>query len=66
MFPFLTRQISGLHRGTTNALASHSGCGKTNLIMNIVFTLLAHGLKGVFISNEMSSKELKIIIMMIV
>ncbi len=66
MFPFLTRQISGLHRGTTNALASHSGCGKTNLMMNIVFTLLAQGLKGVFISNEMSSKELKIIIMMIV
>lgn len=66
MFPFLTRQICGLHRGTTNALASHSGCGKTNLMMNIVFTLLAQGLKGVFISNEMSSKELKIIIMMIV
>ena len=35
-------------------------------MMNIVFTLLAQGLKGVFISNEMSSKELKIIIMMIV
>ena len=40
MFPFLSRQTSGLHRGTTSALASHSGCGKTNLMMNIVFTLL--------------------------
>lgn len=66
MFPFLNRQICGLHRGTTTAIASHSGCGKTNLMMNIVFTLIAKGLKGVFISNEMSSKELKIIIMMII
>ena len=66
MFPFLSRQTSGLHRGTTSALASHSGCGKTNLMMNIVFTLLQKGLRGVFISNEMSERELKIIMMMII
>jgi replicative DNA helicase len=66
MFPFLSRQISGLHRGTTTALASHSGCGKTNLIMNIAFALVQKGLKGVFISNEMSEKELKIIMTIII
>ena len=34
--------------------------------MNIVFTLLQKGLRGVFISNEMSERELKIIMMMII
>lgn len=66
MFPFLSRNILGLSRATTTAIAAHSGCGKSTLMMNIVISLLASGLKGLFISNEMSLSDLKVIILLIV
>lgn len=66
MFPFLSRNILGFARGTTSALAAHSGCGKSTLMLNIVMCLLSKGLKGVFISNEMSLQDLKVILILIV
>ena len=65
MFPFLSRNILGLQKKTTSAIAAHSGCGKTNLMINIVFSLLSKGLSGVFISNEMSLSDLKVLILLI-
>lgn len=66
MFPFLSRNILGFARGTTSALAAHSGCGKSTLMLNIILCLLSKGLKGVFISNEMSLQDLKVIIILLI
>ena len=66
MYPFLSKNILGLARGTTTALASHSGNGKTTLILNIVFSLIAHGQRGIFVTNEMTIKDLKVIMLLII
>lgn len=66
MYPFLSKNILGLARGTTTALASHSGNGKTTLILNIVYSLISHGQKGIFVTNEMSIKDIKIILLLVI
>lgn len=66
MLPYLSNFIDGLKRKTTSAIAAHSGCGKTMLMVNIVFALLANGLSGVFVSNEMSRDELHTMILLVV
>lgn len=66
LYPFLSKNILGLARGTTTALASHSGNGKTTLMLNIVFSLIAHGQKGLFITNEMTIKDIKLIFLLII
>lgn len=66
MFPFLSRNILGFARGTTSAIAAHPGCGKSTLMLNVVMSLLSKGLKGVFVSNEMSMSDLKLIILLVI
>lgn len=51
-FPFLSRNISGLLRGTSTAIGGYSSTGKSTLWLTIIMSLVYYGEKVLIISNE--------------
>lgn len=51
-FPFLSRNISGLLKGTSTAIGGFSSTGKSTLWLTIIMALIYRGEKVLIISNE--------------
>lgn len=60
-FPFLSSTTLGFGTGL-HAIVGHAGTGKTTISMQILLSLVANGRKFIIVENEMTIKDLKIMI----
>ena len=61
-FPFLSSTTMGFGTGL-HAIVGHAGTGKTTISMQILLSLVANGRRFIIVENEMTIKDLKIMIL---
>lgn len=59
-YPFLSRQVSGLLRGTMSMIGGFSSAGKSTWLIALIISLMTNGEKVVLVSNEERIKKYKI------
>lgn len=59
-YPFLSKQISGLPRGTLSMIGGFSSAGKSTWLVGLMIALMNSGEKIVLVSNEERVKKYKV------
>lgn len=60
VYPFLSKQISGLQKGTMSMLGGFSSAGKSTWLIGLIFALINSGEKVILVSNEEKIKKYKV------
>lgn len=60
VYPFLSKQVSGLPRGTLSMIGGFSSAGKSTWLIGLIMAMLYNGEKIILVSNEERIKKYKV------